>query len=60
MKKICNYTFQLVCIYIYVLTLFSIFNFDITKTNYGQYQEVIVEPYTQKESIYEVAVLVKK
>ncbi|MBO7611802.1 MAG: rod shape-determining protein MreC [Elusimicrobia bacterium] len=33
---------------------------DIAKTNYGQYQEVIVEPYTQKQSIYEVAVLVKK
>lgn len=33
---------------------------DIIKTNYGQYQEVIVEPYTQKESIYEVAVLIKK
>lgn len=36
MKKFCNYTFQLVCIYIFVLTLFSIFNFDITKTNYNK------------------------
>ena len=30
------------------------------KNNYGDYQEVIVEPYTQTQSIYEVAVLVKK
>lgn len=36
MKKFYNYTFQLVCIYIFVLTLFSIFNFDITKTNYNK------------------------
>ena len=33
---------------------------DIVKNNYGDYQEVIVEPYTQTQSIYEVAVLVKK
>ena len=33
---------------------------DIEKTNYGEYQEVTVEPYTQKHSVYEVAVLVKK
>ncbi len=30
MKKFYNYTFQLVCIYILALTLFSIFNFDIS------------------------------
>ena len=36
MKKIYNYTFQLVCIYVVVLTLFSIFNFDITKPNYNK------------------------
>lgn len=36
MKKIYNYTFQLVCIYVLVLTLFSIFNFDITKPNYNK------------------------
>ena len=36
MKKFCNYTFQLVCIYIFVLILFSIFNFDINKTNYNK------------------------
>ena len=36
MKKICNYTFQLVCIYIVILTLFSIFNFDLTKTHYNK------------------------
>ena len=34
MKKVYNYTFQLVCIYVLVLTLFSIFNFDLTKPNY--------------------------
>ena len=33
---------------------------DIEKTNYGEYQEVTVEPYTQTQSVYEVAVLVKK
>lgn len=33
---------------------------DIVKNNYGDYQEVIVEPYTQTQSIYEIAVLVKK
>lgn len=33
---------------------------DISKTSYGDYQEVLVEPYCQTESIYEVAVLVKK
>ena len=33
---------------------------DIVKNHYGDYQEVIVEPYTQTQSIYEVAVLVKK
>ena len=33
---------------------------DIVKTNYGEYQEVTVEPYTQKHSVYEVAVLIKK
>lgn len=33
---------------------------DIVRTNYGEYQEVTVEPYTQKQSVYEVAVLVKK
>ncbi len=33
---------------------------DIVKTNYGDYQEVTVEPYTQKHSVYEVAVLIKK
>jgi len=36
MKKFYNYTFQLVCIYILVLALFSIFNFDLTKTNYNK------------------------
>lgn len=36
MKKIYNYTFQLVCIYVLVLTLFSIFNFDLTKPNYNK------------------------
>ena len=34
MKNVYNYTFQLVCIYVLVLTLFSIFNFDLTKPNY--------------------------
>ena len=33
---------------------------DIVKNNYGDYQEVIVEPYTQTQAVYEVAVLVKK
>ena len=33
---------------------------DIVKNNYGDYQEVTVEPCTQTQSIYEVAVLVKK
>ena len=33
---------------------------DIVKNNYGDYQEVIVEPYMQTQAIYEVAVLVKK
>ena len=33
MKKFYNYTFQLVCIYILVLAIFSIFNFDFDKTN---------------------------
>ena len=33
---------------------------DIVKNNYGDYQEVIVEPYSQTQSVYEVAVLVKK
>ena len=36
MKKFYNYTFQLVCIYILVLTVFSVFSFDLTKTNYNQ------------------------
>lgn len=36
MKKIYNYTFQLVCIYVLILTLFSIFNFDLTKPNYNK------------------------
>ena len=33
---------------------------DISKTNFGEYQEVLVEPYFQTQSLYEVAVLVKK
>ena len=36
MKKFYNYTFQLVCIYILVLSLFSIFCFDITNTKYDK------------------------
>ena len=36
MKRFYNYTFQLVCVYILVLTLFSIFNFSLTKTNYNK------------------------
>ena len=36
MKKIYNYTFQLVCIYIFFLIIFSIFNFDLTKQNYNK------------------------
>lgn len=34
MKKIYNYTFQLVCVYIFVLTLFSVFNIEIKTNNY--------------------------
>ena len=33
---------------------------EIKKTNFGDYQEVLVEPYFQTQSIYEVAALVKK
>ena len=36
MKKFYNYTFQLVCIYILVLSLFSIFCFDVTNTKYDK------------------------
>lgn len=36
MKRFYNYTFQLVCIYVVVLTLFSVFNIDITKTIYNK------------------------
>ena len=36
MKKFYNYTFQLVCIYILVLSLFSIFTFDIINTKNGK------------------------
>ena len=36
MKKFYNYTFQLVCIYILVLSLFSIFSFDVTNTKYDK------------------------
>jgi len=32
---------------------------DISRTSFGEYQEVLVEPYCQSESIYEVVVLVK-
>ena len=32
---------------------------DIVKNDYGQYQDIIVEPYSQTQSIYEVAVLLK-
>ena len=34
MKKIYNYTFQLVCIYILVLSLFSVSNIELTIDNY--------------------------
>ncbi len=30
---------------------------DIIKNDYGRYQEIIVEPYSQVQSIYEIAVL---
>ena len=33
---------------------------DVVKTNYGQYQDIIVEPYSQTQSIYEIAVLLEK
>lgn len=33
---------------------------DITRTSYGEYQEVLVRPYSQTQSIYEVVVLVQK
>ena len=36
MKRFYNYTFQLVCVYILVLAIFSIFNFDLDKTNYNR------------------------
>lgn len=32
---------------------------DISRTSLGEYQEVLIEPYCQSESIYEVVVLVK-
>ena len=35
MKKIYNYTFQLVCIYILILSLFSISNIELTIDNYN-------------------------
>lgn len=35
MKKVYNYTFQLVCIYILILSLFSISNFEIRINYYG-------------------------
>lgn len=35
MKKIYNYTFQLVCIYILILSLFSISNIELTVDNYN-------------------------
>lgn len=35
MKKIYNYTFQLVCVYILILSCFSISNFEIKKDNYS-------------------------
>lgn len=34
MKKIYNYAFKMVCVYVVVLTVFSIFNMEITKENY--------------------------
>ncbi len=33
---------------------------DVIKTSYGQYQDILVEPYSQTQSIYEIAVLLKK
>lgn len=30
---------------------------DIIKNDYGRYQEIVVEPYSQTQSIYEIAVL---
>ena len=36
MKKFCNYTFHMVCIYILVLSIFSIFNVEIETTNYNK------------------------
>ena len=33
---------------------------EVVKTNYGQYQDIIVEPYSQTQSIYEIAVLLEK
>lgn len=54
MKKIYNYTFQLVCIYVLVLTLFSIFNFDITKPNYNKTVNKIAE-----EKVLDSTVLVQ-
>ncbi len=30
---------------------------DVVKNDYGRYQEIIVEPYSQMQSIYEIAVL---
>lgn len=33
---------------------------DVVKTDYGQYQDIIVEPYSQTQSIYEIAVLLEK
>lgn len=32
---------------------------NISRTSFGEYQEVLVEPYCQKESIYEVGILIK-
>lgn len=34
MKRFYNYTFQMVCIYILFLTVFSVFNIEISKVNY--------------------------
>lgn len=56
MKKICNYTFQLVCIYIMVLSLFSISDMEIKVSHYSSNtqnlnQEKVIETSKLAENI---------
>ena len=51
MKKICNYAFQLVSIYVIVLTLFSIFDVNETKDNYNSKIQNVNQEKTLLSSI---------